>query len=350
MNQLETLLANFNLDTVVYISIAICIFLVFQLFNNTFAFLITKIFNYKIKDPKKIKKVGFYTPLKLFFSFLGLYFAILYLKPSAEVLELCNKALKIVCIALFANGLANSTKVDSPLFKKIHAKLNLSKDNTVISLFAKIFKFVIYIFAGMVIIGELGYDINGLVAGLGLVSLTISLAAQDTVKNLFGGIIIILDKPFAPGDWIETSNIEGVVEDITFRSTRIRTFKNSVVTVPNSVLSNIDIINWSKMNKRKINSDICVTYNTPLKNICNAVSKINLMLEMHPDVDKSDIFVKVSEMTSSGIKIMIQYYTTRINYDAYLSVKENITYRILQILDNEKVTISFPTQTIHIEK
>ena len=116
----------------------------------------------------------------------------------------------------------------------------------------KIIRFVIYVIAIFLIITELGINLNGLIAGFGITGLIVTLAAQDTAKNLFGGVVIFLDKPFVVGDWIQFDKYEGTVEDITFRSTRIRTFENSVVNVPNSVLSNTSINNWSRMEKKKI--------------------------------------------------------------------------------------------------
>ena len=102
----------------------------------------------------------------------------------------------------------------------------------------KIIRGVIYVVAIFIIIANLGIDISGLIAGLGLGGVIITLAAQDTAKNLIGGVVIFLDKPFVVGDWIQMDTFEGTVEDITFRSTRVRTFENSVVNIPNSVIAN----------------------------------------------------------------------------------------------------------------
>ena len=126
---------------------------------------------------------------------------------------------------------------------------------------------VIYIIAGFIAITLLGVNLNGLVAGLGIGGVIVTLAAQDTAKNLFGGLVIFMDKPFVVGDWIQMDNYEGTVEDITFRSTRIRTFENSLVNIPNSIISNSSIINWSKMEKRRYRTNLYIQIDTPFEKL-----------------------------------------------------------------------------------
>ena len=226
----------------------------------------------------------------------------------------------------------------------------MKSDSNIVSIFSKVAKFLIYLVAGVIIIGALGYDINGFIAGLGLGSLTIALAAQDAAKNLFGGVVILVDKPFSVGDWIETSTFEGVVEDISFRSTRIRTFEDSLVTVPNSTLSNDLITNWSKMNKRRIDFYITLSYTNSLKKIADAINKIKIMLEIDPTVDSSNIFVNLNEITDNGYKLMIYFYTRELKYRRYLLKKEQINYKILQILEKENIDIAYDTSTVYLKK
>ena len=137
----------------------------------------------------------------------------------------------------------------------------------------------------------LGINLNGLVAGLGLGSVVITLAAQDTAKNIFGGLVIFLDKPFIVGDWIEVQDYEGTVEDITFRSTRVRTFENSLVNIPNAVISNESIINWSRMERRRNKVNLCLELDTPLEKVQIIQDRIKEMLKQHDDVIDETIIV-----------------------------------------------------------
>lgn len=127
----------------------------------------------------------------------------------------------------------------------------------------KIVKVLIFTVSGIAILSETGTNVTTIITGIGLGGLTFALAAQDTAQNLFGGMVILFDRPFAVDDWISTPDIEGVVEDITFRSTRIRTFPNALVIVPNSSLVSSPITNWSRMNKRRASFSIGLTYDTP---------------------------------------------------------------------------------------
>ena len=118
----------------------------------------------------------------------------------------------------------------------------------------RITKIAIYVLAGFMVISELGYNISGLITGLGLSSVVITLAAQDTAKSLIGGLAIFLDKPFKVGDYIKVDQYEGTVEEIRFRTTSIRTLENTVLHIANSEMSVAAIINYSEMEKRRYQS------------------------------------------------------------------------------------------------
>ena len=187
----------------------------------------------------------------------------------------------------------------------------------------KAIRIVIYLIAGFLVLTELNYNINGLVAGLGLGSVVITLAAQDTAKNLFGGLVIFLDKPFIVGDWIELEGYEGTVEDITFRSTRVRTFENSLVNIPNSVIANSSIINWSKMEKKRNKVNLCLELDTPLEKVQIVQKRIKDMLIQHDDVIDETIIVRFDNITDNGINLMVSSYTNSIDYASYLEEKKN---------------------------
>ena len=144
------------------------------------------------------------------------------------------------------------------LVKRIEAKTNKDVEDSMLNFALKIVRGIIYVIAVFIVLTILEINLSGLVAGLGLGGVIVTLAAQDTAKNLFGGLVIFLDKPFVVGDWIEVDKYEGTVEDITFRSTRVRTFENSVVNIPNAVIANDSIINWSRMEKRRNKVNWCI--------------------------------------------------------------------------------------------
>src|SRR5699024_6731493 len=128
-------------------------------------------------------------------------------------------------------------------------------DEILVSFLSRALQFIIIAMAISIVLQEFDYHIGGLITGLGIGGLAISLAAKDALANLFGGVVIVTEKPFTINDWIMTPSVEGTVEDISFRSTKVRTFDQALVVVPNATLANEAITNWSKMGKRRISLD-----------------------------------------------------------------------------------------------
>ncbi|MDZ4957112.1 mechanosensitive ion channel, partial [Clostridium perfringens] len=144
------------------------------------------------------------------------------------------------------------------------------------------------------------FGFTGFIAGLGISGIAFALMAQDAFSNLFGGMIIVLDRPFAIGDWIQTAQVEGIVEDITFRSTKIRTFSMAVATVPNSKLANENIINWTQRKLRRIHFKFTIKYDTEVEKIKSCVDKIESKLKDHEKVDKDLIIVSFNDVSTYG--------------------------------------------------
>ena len=191
---------------------------------------------------------------------------------------------------------------------------------------------IIYIIAGFMVITELGFNLNGLVAGLGVSGVIVTLAAQDTAKNLFGGLVIFLDKPFVVGDWIQMGEYEGTVEDITFRSTRIRTFENALVNIPNSVISSASITNWSKMEKRRYRTNLCLAQDTPLEKLEIFKKRVHDMLQARDAIFDDSIIVKFDTIADNGLNVLICSYTDSVDYPSYLSEREDINCTKMQML------------------
>jgi MscS family membrane protein len=167
---------------------------------------------------------------------------------------------------------------------------------------------------------------------------------------MFGGMVIFLDKPFTIGDWISTPSVEGTVEDITFRSTKIRTFAHALVTVPNATLANEPITNWSRMGKRRITFHLGVTYTTSRSKLEKCVQAIRAMLEEHPGIHKETIFVYFERFNESSLDIFLYFFTNTTDWKEYLSIREDVNFKIMQILEQEGVSVAFPSRSIYIEK
>ena len=338
---------------VVDIIIAIGIIVLFRIFSGTFSYMIIKIFKIKSKKAKEIKESAFYKPLKVFFIILGIYLAIVFLRGplqiNEQVMDIVTKAFQMISVIEIAVGLANSFTSKTILGKKLRKSLSEKMDDTVFEFVLKIVRVLIYIVAIFLVLTILEINLTGLIAGLGLGGVIVTLAAQDTAKNLFGGAMIFVDKPFAVGDWIQVDNYEGTIEDITFRTTRIRTFENALVNIPNAMIADASVTNWSKMEKRRYKTNLCVELNTPLEKLELLKTRIEKMLQERESVYDDSIIVRFDQITDNGINILIYTYTNSVDYASYLKEVEDINIKIMKILKEENVKLAYDTKTVYVK-
>ena len=338
---------------VVDIIIAIGIIVLFRIFSGTFSYMIIKIFKIKSKKAKEIKESAFFKPLKIFFIILGIYIAIVFLRVplqiNEQVMDIVTKAFKIISVIEIAVGLANSFTDKTILGKKLRKSLNQKMDDTVFEFVLKIVRVIIYIIAIFLVLTILEINLTGLIAGLGLGGVIVTLAAQDTAKNLFGGAMIFIDKPFVVGDWIEMDNYEGTIEDITFRTTRIRTFENALVNIPNAIIADASVTNWSKMEKRRYKTNLCVELDTPLEKLELVKARIEKMLQERESVFDDSIIVRFDQITDNGINLLIYTYTNSVSYASYLKEIEDINMKIMKILREEKIELAYDTKTVYVK-
>lgn len=353
MEQFNPLIENILSIKIIDLIIAILLVLIFRISSSGIAYTVIKMFKFKTRNSKKIRESAFYNPLRTFFRVLGGYLAILFLKPSLninqEVMNIVTTLFKIISVIIFARGLAESFAPGSSLVKRIKERINKELEDSMLDFILKTIRAIIYIIAGFIVITLLGFNLNGLVAGLGIGGIIVTLAAQDTAKNLFGGLVIFLDKPFSVGDWIQMNNYEGNVEDITFRSTRIRTFENSIVNVPNSIISNTSIINWSKMEKRRYKTNLCIQIDTPIEKLEKFKVRVEGMLQKREAIEDETIIVKFDEIKDNGINVLVCSYTDSVDYPSYLAERENINYKIMKILREEGIELAYDTKTVYVK-
>jgi len=342
-----------NTSIVINLIIAVLIFFFFLVAKKFFTEIIFK-FILKAFSQTQLEFAekflcSFKRPIEVFFVILGLYLALAFLPLSLENQILISKLFRTILIILITWGLYDLSAVDSALFQKIQERTNLELDKVLFSFISKFCKVILILIAITIIAQEWDYDINGLIAGLGLGGLAFALAAQDSLSNIFGGIIIILDKPFSVGDWIKTPSVEGTVEALGFRSAKIRTFAHALVTVPNATLAKEAIINWSKMGKRRATFELRIALNTPKEKIEKAVFEIKTMLKNHPGVHQDTIFVNLESIGEDSLNIILYFFTITIVWGEFIQVKEDVNYKILQILEEEGINIALPSRRVYHE-
>jgi MscS family membrane protein len=207
-------------------------------------------------------------------------------------------------------------------------------------------KLILIALALVIIIQEWGYDVSGLVAGLGLGGLAFSLAAKDTVENLFGFTTIVGDQPFMVGEFIKSNDIEGTVEHVGIRSTRIRQPDQSYVTVPNSKLASSPILNWSRLSKRWYNITLRVTYNATRQDIVELMSRIRAMLAEREKVQADSIIVNFINFGDNGFEILVRCYINLADWPSFTNERETINLEIMRIYEELGLKIAFPGHAI----
>jgi len=196
-----------------------------------------------------------------------------------------------------------------------------------------------------------GINVTALIASLGIGGLAFALAAKDTVANLFGSLSLLADKSIRIGEWIKVKGIEGTVEDIGMRTTKIRSFGKSLITVPNLIISNNPIENFSRRGVRRIKMHIGLTYGTTEEQMTNIVEEIRYMLRNHNDISqKESLLVNFDSFGDSALNIFIYTFTSTANWEKYLSIREDIHLKIMKIVENNNSSFAFPSQSIYVEQ
>ncbi|MCG8329178.1 MAG: mechanosensitive ion channel family protein [Chitinophagales bacterium] len=210
-------------------------------------------------------------------------------------------------------------------------------------------QFVILLGGVVQILRELNVDITTLIAGISIGGLALALAAQDTLKNLFGSLTIFLDKPFQIGDWISFGGVDGTVEEVGFRSTRVRTFANSLVYVPNGKLADTVVNNYGLRQYRRFKTTISITYDTPPDLIEKFIEGLRIIIEKHPMTRKDYYEVHFNNMSATSLDILFYAFFAVESWSDELKGKQEILLQILRLGDALGVQFAFPTQTIHVQ-
>jgi MscS family membrane protein len=191
-------------------------------------------------------------------------------------------------------------------------------------------------------------DISSLLTGLGLGGLAFALAAQDTVKNLFGSLTVLLDKPFNVGDWVKIGDLEGTVEEVGFRTTRIRTFYNSLITMPNANLISTAVDNLGARTYRRWKTMLSLTYDTPPEKFEEFCEGIRELVRKHPDTRKDYFHVYANEFGAASLDVLVYVFFRTPGWGEELGARHTLFLDILRLARDLGVEFAFPTQTLHV--
>lgn len=289
-------------------------------------------------------------PARLFIVTMGIYFAIRALGFDVRDETFSGHIIRSMVIVSLFWAIYRAAGIITRLFERFTKKTHTALDDLLVPFVNKGIKIILVVVAISVIAKEWKYDLGALLTGLGLGGLAFALAAQETLANLFGGLTIMLDKPFNVGDWIQSDSLEGTVEDIGFRSTKIRTFAQALVTVPNSTIAKVPVTNWSRMGKRRINFNLGVKYGTTAEQMDELLKRVREMLTSHPDIHPQTIFVYFDSYGTNAYELLFYFFTKTTVWQEFLEVKEDVNLKLMHILDELGIEVAIPATSVYFEK
>jgi MscS family membrane protein len=272
---------------------------------------------------------------------------VLELDPGAQAfVRGLASSLVAFAIALFAY------KIVSQVFltrARLYALTGIALEEPLIPFVRVGLQIIIFFITMVVIIQQWGYDVSALLATLGIGGLAISLAAQDTLSNMVAFTAIVGDRPFVVGETIRTKDVEGTVEQVGVRSTRIRQGDQAVVTVPNNMLATSAILNWSRLNKRQINVTVGILYGPSADQLEVLLRRLREMLSEWEKVDKETVVVNLTEFGPDSLKVLVRCFINLADWAQFTQEQERILLQIMRIIDEVGMQIAFPSQRLYIE-
>lgn len=348
MEQINNFIEAIKQKELIDVLIAIGIIILFYIMRNVFSNMIIKIFKVKGSEKQKLKNSETSKGLKTIFICIGVYIALLILNLEASWFSLCSKILRIVIIISVTRIISELISPESKIMKKVGKSERFSENKITIGVVSKIIKAIVYIIAGFMIIADLGYDLSGLITGLGLSSVVIALAAQELVENLFSGMAIVSDKPFELGDYVRIGDYEGTVIDIKFRSTKIRMTDNTIVTIQNAKIVSGAVINISKIEKRKLALSYGIPLDTSSIKVKELMESIKMLLYSNTEVMANSVIVYINEITQNAIKIEIFAYLSIVDYTEFLNFKTKVNLSIIKLLEDKNIKLAIPPTAVHL--
>ena len=224
-------------------------------------------------------------------------------------------------------------------------------DPTTVDAMSKLGRVIVLIVAALVVLQTLGFSISGVLAFSGIGGIAIGFAAKDLLANFFGGLMVYLDRPFSVGDWIRSPDkeIEGTVEYIGWRQTRIRAFNKNPIYVPNALFTTVVVENPSRMSHRRIKEYIGIRYQD-IDKMAAITADVKAMLIAHPDIDNEvTMIVNFTTFSDSSLDFMVYTFTRITNWVRFQEIKQDVLLKVAGVIAAHGAEIAFPTRTLHIE-
>jgi small-conductance mechanosensitive channel len=284
----------------------------------------------------------------IFYVLLSVYLALKFINSPAILDKIIYYVLLIIVVFLATKTIGNIIEYGAARMIDRSEKDNNNIDASIVQIISKTLKIIVWVVAILIVLSNLGYNVNALVAGLGIGGLAIAFAFQKILEDIFASISIYLDKPFKIGDFIVVGADSGTVKHIGIKSTRIETLQGQELVISNRELTSTRVNNYKKMKKRRIAFLFGVTYETPtekLKKIPDMIMKIIDKIKI-TEVDR----VHFKEFADSALNYEVVYYINSNEYGIYMDTQQEINLKIKESFEKEKIEMAYPTQTIFVKK
>jgi len=363
---------HLDLAKVIFILMFIIFILVMQIVVKAVVNYILRHYNLRDDDIEYIHRniTNLFNIITTLFIFHMISVAYLGLDSKSISISKVFGVLYVVLVSLMLYRITNTVAY----LKMDRMKSSKLLKNEVINLTIKAINSLIIIIAFIIILKIFGVDLTALLSGLGIAGAAVAFAAKDSIANIFGSISILVGNIFEQGDWIETKDVNGTVVEIGLRASTIRTFDNALISIPNSELANTGVKNWSRRSiGRRIKLSLGVTYESDFDDIKKAVDDIRKMLRDHPDIAnehtlfnnpdraarlvsiedfkgiKRTTLVYMDEFKDSSINILVYCFSRSVVWSEWLETKEDVMYKIAQILEDSNLSFAYPTLMVHTD-
>jgi MscS family membrane protein len=279
--------------------------------------------------------------------FLGARFLVS-TQPEWTWLAQLDRVFRVVSILMVTWTAFRLVNAGAVLLSEMSARTESRLDDQMVPLARKGGKVFVATLGFLLVAQNLGYSVSGLLAGLGIGGLALAMAAKDTLANLFGSVMIMLDRPFHVGDIVSFPGGEGVVEEIGMRSTRVRTPTKTVISIPNQHLANATVENQSEMPRRRVRFTLGISYDASATQMQDLVTRIEDDLKTNPKVESETVVVRFTEFGASSLDIMVQYFANTKDWAEHLAVRQEVNLRLMGLVEEMGLQIAFPTRTVHL--
>lgn len=337
---IEKLFSAIRTAPEIWITAAVIVgcFIVFSGLATDLIFKVMRIlFRAVAQDTWDSLKASFRKPLKVFLMFLGFYWGLEVLPLSVQADIMMARTLRVGFILAAAYGAYHLEGVLAAVFRKADARMNLQSSELLKQFSLRIIRFVVAVLAATLVAEQFGINAGSIVAGLGIAGLAVALAAQDTLANVFAGIVLIMDKPFDVGELIDVEGHMGTVENINFRSTRLRLLTKELVTIPNSAIAKGPITNLTRRDQRRALISLDLGKGISRKSLLEFVEELEGILRVTPGIDPTTVMVRLESYAVTGPVLSMMFLTETAEWEDFVNTRQEAMFILMETLERHEI-------------